>query len=222
MAADGRARSTCWCGCCSATATRRSLPALLLALTPQQIIWSATAAVEPTASLAAVARAVVRRALSALGRRGGARRGGRRRGLRRAVPPGIAADPAGRWLLIVAAAARGARAAARLVGRPAVPGARGRPHRTPVRGQEHATGEPARRGSRWRTSPPTSAVNGWFYLGDERFPLLFTLLALVGLTRPASRPERVWRWRSISCCSSRSVWCSTPAATTTAPTCAIR
>ena len=48
------ARCTCWRCCCSATRVAAFFAALLLALTPQQILWSATAAVEPSPSLACV------------------------------------------------------------------------------------------------------------------------------------------------------------------------
>ena len=34
-------------------------------------------------------------------------------------------------------------------------------------------------------------VNGWFYLGDERFPIVFTLLAALGLSSRRRVPERM-------------------------------
>ena len=34
-------------------------------------------------------------------------------------------------------------------------------------------------------------VNGWFYLGDARFPLIFTLLAIIGLPGRRFRTERM-------------------------------
>ena len=70
---------------------------LLIALTPQQIMWSATAAVEPSASLASRrSRCCARRTICAVGGMGRARRWRRRGRVCGAVPPGVAADPAGR------------------------------------------------------------------------------------------------------------------------------
>ena len=43
----------------------------------------------------------------------------------------------------------------------------------------------------WRFVADNLRVNGRFFLGDERFPLLFTLLALVGLTRRRLGRERL-------------------------------
>ena len=80
----------------------------------------------------------------------------------------------------------------------------------PVCGPATSSGGLTGRGSRSDTLPANLRVNGWFYLYDERFPVAFTLLAIAGLLSAEPLAASVRRWRSTSCCSSRSIWCSMP------------
>jgi hypothetical protein len=162
---------------------------LLIALTPQQLMWSATAAVEPSASLAAVS--------ALLGAGYYLRTGG-------AVPmcataiaaayaiqfrpesllilpiiafltwPRLRLDlqtPAGWWvtnlfLLLVAVHVA---------------------HLYVIRDVDWGTVGPR---LSFRYVPENFRVNGWFYVRDERFPVVFTLLAAAGLSVRASARER--------------------------------
>jgi Dolichyl-phosphate-mannose-protein mannosyltransferase len=163
---------------------------LLLALTPQQLVWSATAAVEPSASLASVVALLCG---AHYGRAGGTAAGGAAAvaaayavqfrpesllmlpviGL--LVWPRLRHDlqrPSGWWagLLFLGLVALHAG------------------HLFAVRHVEWGT-------SAARFSLDYVAenlrVNGWFYLYDERFPMAFFLLALLGSWRHELRRERV-------------------------------
>jgi 4-amino-4-deoxy-L-arabinose transferase-like glycosyltransferase len=162
---------------------------LLIALTPQQILWSATAAVEPSASLACVgallAAAQFSRSRSTVALAGVA------------VATAYAIQFRPESFLIVP-----------VVGLLLWPGLRqelGTPrlwwigllllallavhvaHMYAVRGEGWGTTD-ARLSLRYVL--PNLSVNGGFYLGDRRFPLLFTLLALVGLGGQRFSAER--------------------------------
>jgi hypothetical protein len=155
--------------------------ALLAALTPEQIIWSATAAVEPSASLAAVG-ALLFAALAARSHRTVALAGA-------AVAAAYAIQfrPESFLILPVAAVVLWPRlrqeiAAARLwwigllfVALVAVHVA----HLFAVRNMEWGAAD-ARLS--WRFVADNLRVNGQFLFWDERFPLLFTVLAIVGVT----------------------------------------
>ena len=205
---------------------------LVLALTPQQIIWSATAAVEPSASLAAV---VALLCAAHFQRSGGTAALGAA-----AVSAAYAVQFRPESLLMLPVA--GLLAWPRLRDEIRHPRtwwvgflflALVAVHVAHLFAVRNWSGARARRGSPSPTFPANLRVNGWFYLFDARFPAVFTLLALIGLTwwapspaAAANRPCRSagsgWPWRSISRCSSGSGSCSTPAATTTAPMSAIR
>ena len=155
--------------------------ALLLALTPQQLVWSATAAVEPSASVACLAALLaaacfvrLRSTVSLVGRRSRRRTRSSFDRSRCLIVPVIAlliwqrapeefARPrlwwAGLLFLALAAVHRGA----------------------------HGGGEERRLGH--DAGPHVAGlcrdnlrVNGWFYLADARFPAVYTLLALAGLS----------------------------------------
>ena len=164
--------------------------ALILALTPHQIIWSATAAVEPTASLAAVG------ALLAAAWYGQA---GRMPALAAALVSAAYAiqfRPESLLILPVAVLLAWPRLRQELryprawwmgllfLALVAVPVA----HLFAVRNQ--GWGAAAARFS-LDYLPGNLKVNGWFYLYDERFPALFTTLAVLGLLwkGAASRPR---------------------------------
>lgn len=156
--------------------------ALLAALTPEQIIWSATAAVEPSASLAAVA-ALLFAAHAARSHRALALAGA-------AVAAAYAIQFRPESFLVLPAAGvmlwprlRQEVTAARLwwigllfFALVAVHAA----HLFAVRNMEWGASD-ARLS--WRFVADNLRVNGRFFLWDERFPLIFTLLAIVGLTR---------------------------------------
>ena len=164
--------------------------ALLAALTPEQIIWSATAAVEPSASLAAVG-ALLFAAHAARSPRTLALAGA-------AVAAAYAVQfrPESFLILPVAAVLLWPRLRAEIttvrlwwigllflalvavhVG-----------HLFAVRNAGWGASD-ARLS--WRFAIDNLRVNGRFFLWDERFPLLFTLLAIVGLTRPRLGRERL-------------------------------
>ena len=161
---------------------------LVLALTPHQIIWSATAAVEPTASLTAVAALVC----AAHYRRSG----GKAALGAAAVAAAYAVQFRPESLLVLPAAA--------ILAWPRLRGEIGQPrvwwagflfltlaavhvaHLFAVRNLEW--GATAARFSLGYV-PPNLQVNGWFYVFDPRFPPVFTLLALIGLTRTAGTGE---------------------------------
>ena len=65
-------------------------------------------------------------------------------------------------------------------------------------------------------------VNGWFYLYDERFPgrVHASRYRWIDFDSPAAR--RLVDGDGTFCCSSRLAWCSTRAVTTTARTCGTR
>jgi hypothetical protein len=170
--------------------TAAACAALVLALTPHQIIWSATAAVEPSASLAAVLALVC---AAYYANSGGA--------------PALAAfavcaayaiqfRPESVLVLPVAGLLAWPRLQAEL--------------REPrgwwagllflALASVHIAHLFAVRHIDWGTTqarfslayvPGNLRVNGGFYLADERFPLVFTLLALFGLTASAFRRERL-------------------------------
>ncbi len=154
---------------------------LLIALMPEQLLWSATAAVEPSASLALVASVVCAAhylragGWLALGRDCGGSR------LRDPVSPGVAADPAGHWFPDLAATSAW-NWIVRAAGGPRVLFlwllAIHVAHLFAIR---HSTGVLSDRASRSDTLKRTCRSNGWFYLYDERFPVAFTVLAVIGL-----------------------------------------
>ena len=119
-------------------------------------------------------------------------------------------------------APRGIRAAAAVVGGPAVPGARGRSRRTSGRRAERQVGAPRTARMSLSYVAANLRVNGWFYLADARFPAAYTAVGACRLCFGGGPRRDVWRSPCISCCSSGSRSCSTPAATTTARTSAIR
>ena len=154
--------------------------ALIMALTPQQILWSATAAVEPTASLACV-MALLCAALF----------------LRSRSTVALAATAC------AAAYAMQFRPESPLV-LPIVGVLLWRTFRTEAGSTRfwlcgllfamlatvHIGHLVAVRNENWGASEarlsleyviPNLRVNGWFYLGDWRFPIVFTLLAIAGL-----------------------------------------
>jgi 4-amino-4-deoxy-L-arabinose transferase-like glycosyltransferase len=154
--------------------------ALIMAMTPQQIVWSATAAVEPSASLACVAAllcaALFLRSNSTVALAATACSAAYATQFRPEAPlvlPIIglllwrtARTEIGRmrfwWcaLLFVALAAAN-------IG-----------HLAAVRNEDWGTSE-ARLSLAYVL--PNLRVNGWFYLGDWRFPIVFTFLAIAGL-----------------------------------------
>jgi 4-amino-4-deoxy-L-arabinose transferase-like glycosyltransferase len=160
--------------------TAAFIAGLLIATMPEQLMWSATAAVEPSASLAAIIATIC---AARYARLGGVRR---LAGLVVTAAYAIQFRPESILILPVLAVIAAPRAAADLE-RPAawwcavlllllcaVPAA----HLFAVR---HAG---------WGTNaarfsigfiPANLRVNGWFYLWDERFPRVDTLLALAGL-----------------------------------------
>jgi hypothetical protein len=164
---------------------------LLLALTPEQIIWSATAAVEPTASLACVAALVAAvyacRSGSTVALAGAA------------VAAAYAVQFRPESLLILPVIVL--LAWQRLRGELVHPRlwwmgllflglvANHIGHTFAVRGE--SWGSPDARLS-LRYVADNLRVNGWFYLADARFPLVYSLLAIVGLTGRRFWAERAW------------------------------
>jgi 4-amino-4-deoxy-L-arabinose transferase-like glycosyltransferase len=164
--------------------------ALLMALTPQQLVWSATAAVEPTASLACVT-ALLCAALFVRSRSTAALAATACSAayaiqfrpesplvlpvigllLWRAVRPELGS--ARLWwcgLLFVTLASAN-------IG-----------HLVAVRNESWGTSD-ARLSLEYVI--PNLRVNGWFYLGDWRFPIVFTLAAIVGLSGRGFGRDRV-------------------------------
>jgi hypothetical protein len=157
---------------------------LVLALTPHQVIWSATAAVEPTASFAAVLALVSAACYANTG--GTAALGGflvcaayaiqfRPESVLVLPVAGLLtwprlrlelAQPRGWWMGLLFLALASVHIA----------------HLFAVRHIDWGTSQA--RFSLWYV-PENLRVNGWFYLADERFPAAFTLLALFGLTMSA-------------------------------------
>ena len=164
--------------------------ALIMALTPQQIVWSATAAVEPTASLACVT-AILCAALF----------------LRSRTTVALAATacsaayaiqfrPESPLVLLVIGVLLW-RTARTELGRArlwwcgllfVVLAAANIGHLVAVRNENWGTSE-ARLSLRYVI--PNLRVNGWFYVWDWRFPAAFTLLAIIGLFARRFSPERL-------------------------------
>jgi hypothetical protein len=172
-----------------ADATAAAFAALLIILVPQQLLWSATAAVEPAASLGCVlalaAAAHYRRSEDALS----------------LAAMGIATVYASQFraesVLIVPVVA--------LVAWPALRRQMHRPHVWWIGlvclalAAVHIGHLFAVRDEGWGTSDArlsvryvaaNLAVNGWFFLADERFPFIVTLLAAAGLLRNGFARER--------------------------------
>jgi hypothetical protein len=164
--------------------------ALIFALIPQQIVWSATAAVEPTASLAVVAAVLVS---AWYVRRGGALA---LAALAIASAYGIQFRPESILMLPVAVYV-------------AWPRLRVDMHRPRVwwaavlflaLAAAHAAHLFAIRHINWGTEGPRFSLgfvlsnlkaNGGFYVGDERFPIVYTALAVVGLIGSTLRRPRL-------------------------------
>jgi hypothetical protein len=164
--------------------------ALIIALTPQQIVWSATAAVEPTASLACVtallSAALFVRSRSTAALAATACSAAYAIQFRPESPLVLLAIGVLLWRTLPAELGR-----ARLwwcgllfvalatvnIG-----------HLVAVRNENWGTSE-ARVSLAYVI--PNLRVNGWFYLGDWRFPIAFTLLAIVGLFGRRFGPERL-------------------------------
>jgi 4-amino-4-deoxy-L-arabinose transferase-like glycosyltransferase len=163
---------------------------LLLALTPHQLVWSATAAVEPSASLALV--------LALLCAAHYAGSGGTAAAAAAAVMAAYAVQFRPESLLILP-----------VIGLLVWPRLRrdlGHPwcwwiglmffglvaihvgHQFAVRHADWGT-DAARFSLQY--VPANTRVNGWFYLYDERFPMTFSLLTVLGLASRGWRRERV-------------------------------
>ena len=159
---------------------------LLAALTPEQIIWSATAAVEPSASLAAVG------ALLFAAHAGRSHRALALTGAAVAAAYAVQFRPESFLILPVAAlllwplvtTARLWWIGLLFFALVAVPVG----HLFAVRNAGWGASD-ARLS--WQFVIDNLRVNGRFLLWDERFPVLFTLLAIVGLTRRRFGPERL-------------------------------
>ena len=162
---------------------------LVLALTPHQIIWSATAAVEPTASMAAVLALVCAAYYARTGETAALG------GLAVCAAYAIQFRPESILVLPVAGLLTWPRLRTELA----------RPHGWWIGllflalASVHIAHLFAVRHVDWGTSQARFSlsyvrdnlrVNGWFYLADERFPAAFTLLALSGLTMSGFRRER--------------------------------
>ena len=164
--------------------------ALVLALTPHQIIWSATAAVEPSASLAAVLALVCAAYYANTG--GAAALAAFAVCAAYAIqfrPESILVLPVAAliaWprLRIEAREPRGWWAALLFLVLASVPIA----HLFAVRHIDWGTNQ-----ARFSLAyvPSNLRVNGLFYLYDVRFPAVFTMLALFGLSLSAYRRERL-------------------------------
>ena len=163
---------------------------LVLALTPHQIIWSATAAVEPTASMAAVLALVCAAYYSGTGATAALG------GVAVCAAYAIQFRPESILVLPVAGLLTWPRLRMELE----------RPRGWwigllfLVLASVHIAHLFAVRHIDWGTSQARFSlsyvrdnlrVNGWFYLADERFPAAFTLLALFGLTMSAFARERL-------------------------------
>ena len=162
---------------------------LLFALIPQQIVWSATAAVEPTASLGALAAVL---ASAWYSRSGG--------GLALAALAVVSAyaiqfRPESLLVLPIVAAVAWPRLGLDLQ-RPRgwwgavlflALGAIHLGHLFAVRNIAWGTEGPR---FSWTYVAGNFAANGRFYLGDERFPVIVTVLAVIGLAGAVRRRER--------------------------------
>lgn len=174
-----------------ADTTAAMFAGLILLLTPQQILWSATAAVEPSASLACVVALLMAAAFS--------RSGSTMALAATAVATAYAVQFRPESFLIVPVIAL-------LLGSTA--------HAGEIRHRRlwavlllmatllvvHAGHSAAVRDESWGTTsarlsfgyvPHNIQVNGPFYLRDERFPFVFTLLAAAGLIRSTQVRERL-------------------------------
>jgi hypothetical protein len=163
---------------------------LLVTLTPEQLIWSATAAVEPSASLACLAAltftAYFVRARSTIALAGAAVATAYAIQFRPEsflIVPVIGVllwqrtrDEFNRlrfwWVMLLALALVGVHIA----------------HMVAVRNEGWGTSE-ARLSLRYLVD--NLRTNGRFYLADERFPVLYTALAVLGLLSRPSRAERL-------------------------------
>ncbi|MEO6236804.1 MAG: glycosyltransferase family 39 protein [Vicinamibacterales bacterium] len=163
--------------------------ALLIAIIPEQLMWSATAAVEPSASLAC--------ALALLCAANYGRRGGSWRAAALVISSAYAVQFRAESVLILPVA--GALAWPRLRSELSLP----RGWWLAVSGlvllAAHIGHLFAVRSVAWGTDAPRFSlgyvianfrVNGRFYLIDERFPVVVTLLALLGLLAERSSRDR--------------------------------
>jgi Dolichyl-phosphate-mannose-protein mannosyltransferase len=162
---------------------------LLMALTPEQLIWSATAAVEPSASLASVT--------AVLGVAHYLRTGGWAALVAAVVAAAYAIQFRPESLLILPVV--GFLAWPRIRQELARPRAWWAAILFLWLGAMHVGHLYAVRHIGWGTDAARFSldyiatnlpVNGWFYLYDERFPFAFTLLAMVGLLAGPFRRER--------------------------------
>jgi Dolichyl-phosphate-mannose-protein mannosyltransferase len=166
------------------------LAGLLLALTPQQLIWSATAAVEPSASLAAVVALLCAAHYS--------RSGGTAALVATAVASAYAVQFRPESILILPVISM--LIWPRLRGDLASPSAWWVVILFFLLVAVHLGHLFAVRNVPWGTDAPRFSlqyvpgnlrVNGPFYLYDERFPLVFSLLAILGLMSPGFKKERL-------------------------------
>lgn len=164
--------------------------ALVLALTPHQIIWSATAAVEPSASLTVVLALVCAAYY--------VNTGGAAALAAFAVCAAYAIQFRPESVLVLPVAAFVAWPRLRIELRE--PRGWWAALLFLVLASVHIAHLFAVRHIDWGTSqarfslayvPGNLRVNGWFHLHDERFPAVFTVLALVGLSLSAYRRERL-------------------------------
>jgi 4-amino-4-deoxy-L-arabinose transferase-like glycosyltransferase len=164
--------------------------ALLMALTPEQLLWSATAAVEPSASLALVLALVAAAAF---------RRAGSVTSLVTVVATASYATQFRAESILILP----------VIGLLVWPRVRAMRHEIRLEWvgllgfvliAVHLAHLYAVRNVGWGTADarfslqyvmPNLRVNGWFYLFDERFPLIYTLLAAIGLARWRHQPVRL-------------------------------
>jgi hypothetical protein len=170
-------------------ATAAFFSGLVLSLTPHQLLWSATAAVEPTASLACAAALLAAahfvRARSTASLAAAVAACAYATQFR---PESVLMLLPIAWLLWDNAREEFARPRmwwAALLGLALV--ALHLVHLYSVRNESWGTSD-ARLSLRYVTD--NLSVNGMFYLGDERFPVVFTALALVGLLARRSAGQR--------------------------------
>jgi hypothetical protein len=166
------------------------LAGLLLALTPQQLIWSATAAVEPSASLAAVVALLCAAHYY--------RSGDRAALVATAVASAYAVQFRPESILILPVI--GVLIWPRLRGDLAYPSAWWAVILFFLLLAVHLGHLFAVRNAPWGTDaarfslqyvPANLRVNGPFYLYDERFPLAFSVLAIIGLSAGGFKRERL-------------------------------
>jgi hypothetical protein len=166
--------------------------ALILALTPHQIVWSATAAVEPSASLACVVALLCAASFS----RSGSTVALAATGV--ATAYAVQFRPESLLIVPVIALALSPYLTREELARPRL-WAVGLLSLALV--AVHIGHTVAVRNEGWGTTGARLSldyvrsnlrVNGFFYLGDERFPVIFTLLAIVGLLRKHSAPRSLY------------------------------